>query len=84
MPRKAMQVYLTPEQHSALRDAASRYGRSMTALVRDLVQTQFVERLAPPTDLSDLAGLVLAGSPTDVARERDELLAEAVSDLHRH
>jgi hypothetical protein len=77
MTRQALPLYLTPEQHRALRELAARTGRSMSDLVRDAVQAYLVGD-APPTDLSDLAGAVQLGHPTDIGQDRDELLAEAV------
>jgi hypothetical protein len=49
----------------------------MSDLVRDVLQTYlFGEQ--PPTDLRDLAGAVDLGHPTDVSRERDDLLTDAL------
>ena len=70
-------MYLTPEQHRALHDLSVRTGRSMSDLVREMLQTYLFGE-TPPTDLSDLAGAVQLGHPTDVARQRDHLLADAV------
>jgi len=78
MARQSLPVYLTPEQHRALRQLSARTGRSMSDLVRDLLQTYlFGDGL--PTDLSDLAGAVDLGHPTDISRDRDNLLSDAVS-----
>lgn len=78
MARQSLPVYLTAEQHRALRELSLRTGRSMSDLVRDMLQTYlFGER--PPTDLSDLAGAVELGHPTDISRDRDDLLSDSVS-----
>jgi len=78
MARQSMPVYLTPEQHRALRQLSARTGRSMSDLIRDVLQTYlFGDGL--PTDLSDLAGVVDLGHPTDISRDRDNLLSDAVS-----
>jgi hypothetical protein len=37
-----------------------------------------MRRTEAPTDLSDVAGAVRTGRPTDIAAERDRVLAEAV------
>ena len=50
-------MYLTPEQHRALHDLSVRTGRSMSDLVREMLQTYLFGE-TPPTDLSDLAGAV--------------------------
>ena len=77
MARLSLPVYLTPEQHRALRRLSTRTGRSMSDLVREMLQTYlFGEGL--PTDLSDLAGAVDVGHPTDISRDRDDLLADAL------
>lgn len=78
MSRRATQIYLTPEQHRAVWDQARQSGRSMTEVIRDLVETYLVRGTPPPTDLSDLAGAVRIGRVTDVAAERDQMLADAV------
>jgi hypothetical protein len=84
MSTKPIQIYLTDEQYSALREAAVRYGKPMTALVRDLIQNELVEGTPPPTDISDLVGSVHLDHPTDIARDRDEMLEDAVLDLRGH
>jgi len=84
MRTKPIQIYLTDEQYSALHEAAVRYGKPMTALVRDLIQAELVEGTPPPTDISDLVGSVHVGYPIDFAKNRDQMLEDAVFDLHRH
>ena len=81
MPRRATQIYLTPEQHRALQEAARAAGRSMADLIRELIDHHIVRVGPPPTDLSDLAGALRTGRPTDVAAERDRMLADAVRGL---
>ena len=81
MIRRATQVYLTPEQHDALQEAARTAGRSMTEIIRELVEQHLMRSGPPPTDISDLAGAVRAGRQTDVAADRDSMLADAVRGL---
>ena len=83
MGHVAMQIYLTPEQHAALRDEAHRSGRSMTQVVRDLVECHLRNGL-PPTDLSDLIGAFDVGHPTNIAEDKDRMIQDAISDLRRH
>jgi plasmid stability protein len=80
MARVSLPVYLTPEQHHALQQLSARTGRSMSDLIRDMLQTYLFGE-GPPTDLSDLAGAVDLGHPTDVSRERDDLIADALSAI---
>lgn len=73
-------LYLTPEQHRALKELSKRTGRSMAELVRTLLDERLLQT-GPPTNLADLAGVVDLGRPTDIARDRDSLLANALDDL---
>jgi plasmid stability protein len=77
MARQSLPVYLTVEQHRALQQLSVRTGRSMSDLVRNLLETYLFGE-GPPTDLSGLAGVVDLGHSTDVGRDRDDLLADAV------
>jgi plasmid stability protein len=77
MSREALPLYLTPEQHRALRELSARTGRSMSDLVRELLDRHLVGE-TPPTDIGDLVGSVELGHSTDIARDRDDMLAEAV------
>ncbi|HEY1291999.1 MAG TPA: ribbon-helix-helix protein, CopG family [Chloroflexota bacterium] len=80
MAHRSLPVYLTPEQHRALQQLSARSGRSMSDLVREMLQTYLLgEEL--PTDLSDLAGAVDLGRPTDISRDRDDLLSDALRAL---
>lgn len=80
MSRHALPLYLSAEQHRALQELSARTGRSMSDLVREAVQ-MFLFSEAPPSDLSDLAGAVQLGRPTDIGQDRDDLLSEAVRAL---
>jgi hypothetical protein len=85
MNLKPTQVYLTEAEHAALQAAAERSGRSMTSVIRDLIDRHLMGNAAPPTDLTELIGVVNTARPTDVAVERDRLLYEdLVADLRRH
>jgi hypothetical protein len=77
MKTLSLPVYLTPEQHAALKDAAARRGSSMTELVRHLIEEHLLGD-APPTDLTSLAGTASVGRPTDVANEKGAMLDEAL------
>jgi hypothetical protein len=82
MKKSALQIYLTPRQENALREAAATYDVSLAEVVRRLIDFQLVgEGEPPPTDLSDLAGAVDIGRPTNVAEDRDTMLAEALRGL---
>lgn len=81
MNRRATQAYLTPEQRHAVQEAARSTGRSTAVVIRELVEQHLLPASPPPTDLSDLAGAVSTGRPTDVAAERDAMLADALRGL---
>ena len=81
MTRRATQVYLTPEQHSALQEAARAAGRSMAEVILQLVEQHLMPDTPPPTDLSDLAGAVRVGHQTDLSADRDRMLADAVRGI---
>jgi hypothetical protein len=77
------QVYLTEEQHRALRDAARRKGISMTALLRRMVERELVGKAAEPAHGKDafmaFVGLGRSGR-SDISEKHDEALAEAFRD----
>lgn len=77
------QIALTREQHRWLKAEAHRQGVSLAHLLRQLVH----EALDPPRprgDLSELIGLWDSGERggSDVARHKDEYLAEAIGAHH--
>ena len=84
MTKKALPVYLSAEQHAVLREAAVAYGKSMTDIVRDLIERHLMPGSAPPTDLSDLVGAASTGHPTDIAANKDQMIEEALADLRGH
>jgi hypothetical protein len=53
----------------------------MADLIRELIDRHIMPDGPPPTDLSDLAGVVRTGRRTDVAAERDSMLADALRGL---
>jgi hypothetical protein len=75
--RQALPLYLRPEDHAALRNLSLRTGRSMSDLVGEALRV-YLSADAPPTDLSSLAGIMERGRATDIGRDLDDLLSEAV------
>ncbi len=80
MKARSLPVYLSPEQHAALKDSANRRGSSMTEVVRALIDEHIVGDI-PPTDLSALVGTVDLGHRTDIATEKRAMLEEALDAL---
>jgi hypothetical protein len=77
------QVYLTEEQHLALRQAAKRDGLSMTAYLRRLVEQELLGKLKSRDYAKDaVMALVNLGSSgrSDISENHDEALAEAFRD----
>ena len=74
------QVYLTEEQHLALRRAAERDGISMTAFLRRMVERELVgqasKRDYPKDAIMAFVGLGSA-EPDDMSERHDEALDEA-------
>ena len=83
MARTALQVYLTSEQHRILSEEARRSGRSMTEVVRQLIDRHLRGAAPPPTDFGDLVGVAQVGHPTNIAEGKDRMIREAVGDLYR-
>lgn len=77
MNLRTLPIYMTDEQHAALKEAAERSGSSMTELVRGLIDRHVMGDVAP-TDLTPLIGSIPVGHPTDVANEKDAMLDEAL------
>jgi Ribbon-helix-helix protein, copG family len=77
------QVYLSEEQHRALRQTARREGISMTALLRRMVERELLGRLQSQDYAKDaimaLADLGRSGR-SDISENHDEALAEAFRD----
>jgi len=74
------QVYLTEEQHLALRRAAERDGISMTAFLRRMVERELVGKASkrdyPKDAIMAFVGLGSA-EPDDMSERHDEALDEA-------
>ena len=74
------QVYLTEEQHLALRHAAAREGLSMTALLRRMIERELLgqrsKRDYPKDAIMAFIGLGSA-EPGDTSERHDEALDEA-------
>ena len=77
------QVYLSEEQHRALRQAARREGIIMTALLRRMVERELLGKLKSQDYAKDaimaLADLGRSGR-SDISEDHDEPLAEAFRD----
>jgi hypothetical protein len=76
-------VYLTDEQHCALRQAAKREGISMSALLRRMVERELLVKTTKRAYSQDaiMAFVGLGRSDrSDVSENHDEALAQALRD----
>jgi hypothetical protein len=55
----------------------------MTEVVRQLIEKHLCGAAPPPTDFGDLVGVAHVGHPTNVAKDKDQMIRETVHDLHR-
>jgi hypothetical protein len=76
-----MQITLDPEAQRRARAKAAELGISVAEYVRRLVASDLGES-RPTADISILFDLVDEGVPTDIARDKDKLIGEAVSKEH--
>ena len=74
------QVYLQPEAHRSLVEEARSRGLSLTGLLREIVTLHVRERVEAyrPKGLEAIIGVAGKGEPTNVAREQNELLGDAL------
>ena len=76
------QIYLDVEEHRRARVRAAEQGISMSEYVRRLVHRD-LDRAEPGklASIEDIFGLDDSGEPTDIARDKDRLIGEAVEAL---
>jgi hypothetical protein len=68
---------MDPETQRRAHAKAAALGISFAEYVRRLVQQDLGEE-APKTDISVIFDLVTEGEPTDIARDKDRLIGDAV------
>jgi hypothetical protein len=73
------QITLDPETQRRAHAKAAELGISFAEYVRRLVAQDLGER-KPKADISIVFDLVDEGPPTDIARDKDKLIGEAVWD----
>ena len=74
------QIYLQPEAHRLLVEEARGRGLSLTGLLREIVTLHVRERVEAyrPRGLEAIIGIAGKGEPTNVARDQDEMIADAL------
>ena len=71
------QITLDPEQQRRAQAKAAELGISFAEYIRRLI-AQDLSMPKPKTDISILFDLVDEGPPTDIARDKDKMIGEAV------
>jgi hypothetical protein len=74
-----MQITLEPELQRRGRQRAAAMGISFAEYVRRLISNDVGEKKAKP-DVSIIFGLGTSSEPTDIARDKDELIANAIAE----
>jgi hypothetical protein len=81
-----MTVHLTiPIDDASLERAraeATARGLTVEAYVAELIKTRLPPKSSAEDDVSSIFGLVRDGEPTDIARDKDKLVGEAVWQEH--
>jgi hypothetical protein len=77
------QITMDPEMLRRARAKAAVLGISFAEYVRRLV-AQDIGELKQKTDISVLFDLIDEGPPTNVARDKDRMIGQAVWDEHLH
>jgi hypothetical protein len=73
------QITMDPEMQRRAHEKAAALGISFAEYVRRLVASDLGEQ-KPKTDVSLIFNLVDEGPPTNIARDKDKMIAEAVWD----
>ena len=75
------QVYLLPQQHKRLKEAARRQKMTMTALLRQIVDEYLEQMQEMPSERDYLAIVGLGASgQADISERHDDYLVEALAD----
>ncbi len=75
------QITLDAEVHTRAKQRAAELGVSLAEYVRQLVAANLDATAAPTTDISSIFGMFDSGG-SDIARQKDRYLGEAVAKLH--
>jgi hypothetical protein len=73
------QIYLPEPEHRRARIRAAEQGISLSEYIRRLIKRDLeTTEPAARTTIDEIFGLAAAGEPTDVGRDKDRLLGEAI------
>jgi plasmid stability protein len=71
------QISLDSEQHRKAKLRAAERGISLAQYLRELLQRDLGEESRPKAHISEIFGIGSSGEPTDIARDKDRLIADA-------
>jgi len=74
------QVYLTPEQHTSLKEEARKHGVSLAELLRHVVD-EYLHQTKPKEEFMKIVALGRSGR-RDVSEKHDQYLTEALESKH--
>lgn len=73
------QIYLPDEEHRKARIRAAEQGISLSEYIRRLVRRDLAATMAGTrATIAEIFGLGTPGEPTDVGRDKDRLVGEAI------
>lgn len=72
------QITLDPEMQRRAHEKAAELGISFAEYVRRLIDRDLGEEVKPEVDISIIFDLVDEGPPTNIARDKDKMIGEAV------
>ena len=76
------QITLDPEMQRRAHEKAAELGISFAEYVRRLIDRDLGEEVKPEVDISIIFDLVDEGPPTNIARDKDKMIGEAVWQNH--
>ena len=75
-------ILLDPSLRAAAKRRADERGLSLSAYIRELIRADDVAARATSTDITPLIGILGPGTgPTDIARNKREMVEEAFNEL---
>ena len=75
---KPTNVLLGPSLHAVARIRAQERGLSVSGYIRELIRADDAASRSPAGDITQIFGFLGSqGAPTDIARHKDEMIAEA-------
>lgn len=82
---KPTNLLLGPSLHAVAKVRARERGLSLSGYIRELIRADDVASRSPAGDIRQIFGFLDSrGAPTDIARNKDEMITEAIAEqFHR-